>query len=255
MSAIIEAVKTSVTSAFSSNPDPTDAGPRPPFILQNHQEWPGSSAAMSPQPDHGEKTYVGTGKLLDHVALITGGDSGIGRAVALAYAREGADIAVSYLNEHEDAKETERIVKEAGRRCILLPGDLADEATCKSIVADTVKAFGRIDILVNNAAMQGKTISSITELDRQRVEYTFLVNIVAMFTITKEALPHIPDGGAIINTGSIEAYQPDSFILDYATTKAAIVGFTKGLAGELVPEGHTCELCGAGPGVDAAGGG
>jgi len=215
--------------------------------MQNQQEWPGSEANMSPKPDYGEATYKGTGKLKDHVALITGADSGIGRAVALAYAREGADIAVSYLNEHEDAKETERVVKEAGRRCILLSGDLADEAQCKKIVADTVAAFGRIDILVNNAAMQGKKINSITDLDRQRVEYTFLVNIVAMFTITAAAMPHIPDGGCVINTGSIEAYQPDSFILDYAVTKAAIVGFTKGLAGELVPKGIRVNCVAPGP--------
>ena len=247
MSAIIDAVKTSVASAFSSNPDPTDAGPRPPFIIQSQQEWPGSEASMSPKPDYGEKTYQGTGKLKDHVALITGADSGIGRAVALAYAREGADVAVSYLNEHEDAKETERVVKEAGRRCILLPGDLGTEAQCKKIVADTVAAFGRIDILVNNAAMQGKAISSIAELDRKRVEDTFMVNIVAMFTITAAAIPHIPDGGCVINTGSVEAYKPDYFILDYATTKAAIVGFTKGLAGELVPKGIRVNCVAPGP--------
>ena len=247
MSAIIEAVKSSVASAFSSNPDPTDAGPRPPFIIQNHQQWPGSEADMHPKPDFGEETYKGTGKLKDHVALITGGDSGIGRAVALAYAREGADVAISYLNEHDDAKETERVVKAAGRRCILLPGDLADEAQCKKIVADTVKEFGHIDILVNNAAMQGNAISSITDIDRQRLEYTFMVNIVAMFTITSAALPHIREGGAIINTGSIEAYKPDYFILDYAVTKAAIVGFTKGLAGELVPKGIRVNCVAPGP--------
>ena len=247
MSSIINAVKSSVASAFSSNPDPTDAGPRPPFVIQNQQNWPGSEANMHPKPDYGEQSYKGTGKLKDHVALVTGGDSGIGRAVALAYAREGADVAVSYFDEHEDVKETERVVKEAGRRCILLPGDLAQEANCKKIVADTVAAFGHIDILVNNHAYQGQAISSIADLDRKRVENTYLVNIVSFFTITAAAVPHIPDGGCIINTGSVEAYKPDYFILDYATTKAAIVGFTKGLAGELVPKGIRVNCVAPGP--------
>jgi NAD(P)-dependent dehydrogenase (short-subunit alcohol dehydrogenase family) len=167
--------------------------------------------------------------------------------VALAFAREGADIAISYLNEHEDAKETERWVKDAGRKCLLLPGDLVEEATCKSIVEQTVAAFGRLDLLVNNAAYQGKSVKSITELDRHRVEYTFKANIIAMFTIVSAALPHMSKGGAIINTGSVQAYDPSSEILDYATTKAAIVGFTKGLAQELVPKGIRVNCVAPGP--------
>jgi len=228
-------------------PDPTTTGPRPPFIMQFPQNWPGSEKDMHPKPDFGETSYKGTGKLKDHVALITGGDSGIGRAVALAFAREGADVAISYFNEHDDAKETEKWVKDAGRRCLLLPGDLSKEEVCKEIVEKTVKEFGQIHILVNNAAFQGKTVKSIQELDRERITNTFMVNIVAMFTITAAALPHIPKGGAIINTGSIEAYQPDYFILDYATTKAAIVGFTKGLAQELVPKGIRVNSVAPGP--------
>ena len=231
----------------SSNPHPTEAHHKPPFNNQKELEWPGNESDMDPKPDYGEQSYKGSGKLKDHVALITGGDSGIGRAVALAFAREGADVAVSYLNEHEDAKETERVILATGRKCLLLPGDLATEEQCKKIVQDTVKTFGRIDILVNNAAMQGKAVQSITEIDRQRVEYTFKVNIIAMFTIVKEALPHIPKGGAIINTGSVQAYAPSEQILDYASTKAAIVGFTKGLAGELVPKGIRVNCVAPGP--------
>ena len=247
MSAIVNAVKSSVASAFSPNPDPTDVEPRPPFHKQQSLHWPGNQSEMDPPPDYGEQTYRGTGKLQDHIALITGGDSGIGRAVAVAFAREGADVAISYFNEHEDAKETERVVTAAGRRCILLPGDLAEEAQCKKIVQETVKAFGRIDILVNNAARQGEQVESITELDRARVEYTFKVNIIAMFSIVKEALPSIPKGGCIINTGSVQAYNPSMEIMDYASTKAAIVGFTKGLAGELVPKGIRVNAVAPGP--------
>ena len=227
--------------------DPTKAHPQPPFKPSNEQQWPGSEAAMDPKPDYGYQTYKGTGKLTDHVALITGGDSGIGRAVALAFAREGADVAISYFDEHEDAKETEKWVKDAGRRCLLLPGDLATEAQCKRIVDETVRTFGRIDLLVNNAAYQGKIVKSIAEIDRQRVENTFRVNIIAFFTITAAALPHMKKGASIINTGSVEAYQPEAQILDYAVTKAAIVGFTKGLAQELMPKGIRVNCVAPGP--------
>ena len=235
------------STAPSTLVDPTTAGPKPPFILQNPQQFPGSEKDMTPKPDFGHETYQGTGKLKDHVALITGGDSGIGRAVALAFAREGADVAISYLDEHEDAKEIQQWVQDAGRKCILLPGDLSIEANCKKIVEQTVQTFGRIDILINNHAFQGKEVKSIDDLDRQRVEHTFLTNIVSFFTITAAAVPHIPDGGCVINTGSVEAYQPEYRILDYATTKAAIVGFTKGLAGELVPKGIRVNCVAPGP--------
>jgi hypothetical protein len=264
MSSIVDAVKSAVgsaqsaaqsilgTSSSSSPPsgsltDPTKAGPSPPFIMQMPQPFPGSEADMIPKPDFGEQTYVGSGKLVDRVALITGGDSGIGRAVALAFAREGADVAISYLNETEDAKETERWVRDANRRCIFLPGDISKEEVCQSIVEQTVKEFGRIDILVNNAAFQGKEVRGIEEIDRQRVEYTFYTNILSMFSITQAALPYMKKGSSIINTGSIEAYQPEHFILDYATTKAAIVGFTKGLAQELTPKGIRVNCVAPGP--------
>ena len=266
MASVIEAIKSTAlgeaiagtvssmlgTSDSSSSPpaalqDPTKAGPSPPFILQMPQTSPGSEADMTPKPDFGQESYKGTGKLKDHVALITGGDSGIGRAVALAYAREGADIAISYLDEHDDAKEIQRWVQDAGRKCILLPGDLSIEANCTKLIADTVAAFGHIDILVNNHAFQGKEVKSIVDLDRSRVEHTFLTNIVSFFTLTSAALPHIPDGGCIINTGSVEAYEPEYRILDYACTKAAIVGFTKGLAGELVPKGIRVNCVAPGP--------
>ena len=167
--------------------------------------------------------------------------------MAIAFAREGADIAISYLNEHDDAKATQKWVQDAGRRCILIPGDLATEAQCKKVVDDTVKEFGRIDVLVNNAAFQGKSVGSVTELDRERVVHTFKVNILAMFTIVSQALPHIQKGGCIINTGSVQAYNPSAPILDYASTKAAIVGFTKGLAGELVPKGIRVNCVAPGP--------
>jgi len=202
---------------------------------------------MQPKPDFGEMSYKGTGKLTGQIALITGGDSGIGRAVALAYAREGADIAISYLNEHDDAKEISMWVEKAGRRCILLPGDLSYEAQCKKIVDDTVAAFGRIDILVNNAATQDKVVEKFEQISKERVERTFMVNIIAMFSITRQALPHMKEGSCIINTSSIEAYQPDPFILDYACTKAAIMNFTKGLAKELVPRGIRVNAVAPGP--------
>jgi len=227
--------------------DPTRAFPTPPFDSAHEQQWPGTTAAMSPRPDHGEKSYVGSGKLRDQVALITGGDSGIGRAVALAYAREGAHIAISYFNEHEDAEEIKADVVSAGRQCILLPGDLSEEDQCKKIVDQTMKHFGRLDLLVLNAAYQGKSVPSVTELQRKRVQYTFDTNIVAMFSIVRFALPHMKKGSSIITTGSVQAYDPSASILDYATTKAAIVGFTKGLAGELVPKGIRVNCVAPGP--------
>jgi NAD(P)-dependent dehydrogenase (short-subunit alcohol dehydrogenase family) len=189
---------------------------------------------MQNKPDHGERSYVGVSRLKGKVALITGADSGIGRAVALAYAREGADVAISYLNEHDDAKETERWVKEDGRRALLLPGDLAEPQVCREIVARTVRELGQLDILVNNAAYQGKAVESFDELSEERWERSFRVNIIAMFYTVKAALPHIRPGGSIINTASIQAYKPSAAILDYATTKGAIVAFTKGLAQDLI---------------------
>lgn len=226
--------------------DPRDLGQKPPFP-QQEQEHPGAESGMQPRADHGETSYRGLGRLKDHVALITGADSGIGRAVAIAYAREGADVGIAYLSEHEDAKETKRLVEEAGRKAALFPGDLSSDAACKKLVDDAVKAFGRIDILVNNAAEQGKAVETFEELDAERVERTFRVNILAMFHIVRHALPHMKPGSVIINTSSIQAYQPSPEILDYAATKGAIVTFSKGLAQALIERGIRVNTVAPGP--------
>ncbi|MDI1480930.1 SDR family oxidoreductase [Polyangium sp. y55x31] len=226
--------------------DPKDLGQKPPFPAQE-QEYPGVESGMQPRPDHGETSYRGLGRLKDRVALITGADSGIGRAVAIAYAREGADVGIAYLNEHEDANETKRLVEEAGRKAALFPGDLSSDAACKKLVEDAAKAFGRIDILVNNAAEQGKTVENFEELDAERVERTFRVNILAMFHIVRHALPHMKPGSVIINTSSIQAYQPSPEILDYAATKGAIVTFSKGLSQALIGRGIRVNTVAPGP--------
>jgi len=202
---------------------------------------------MRTKPDYGEESYAGYGRLTGRVALVTGADSGIGRAVALAYAREGADVAIAYLNEHDDAKETKRVVEAAGRKAILIAADLASAKECQRVVDDTVQAFGRIDILVNNAAYQGKAVESLDEIDEERIERSFRVNVMAMFHIVRRALPHMKKGGAIINTSSIQAYQPTASILDYATTKGAIVTFTKGLAQEVIKKGIRANTVAPGP--------
>jgi hypothetical protein len=192
---------------------------------------------MEPQPDFGETSYRGHDRLVGRVALITGADSGIGRAVALAYAREGADVAIAYLESHEDAEETRRVVEEAGRSALLLPGDVADPEHCRTLVEETVKQLGRLDILVNNAAYQGEEVDELDELDTERIERTFRVNILAMFHLARAAVPHMEPGSTIINVTSIQAYNPSPGILDYATTKGAIVSFTKGLAHQLIDKG------------------
>ncbi len=217
------------------NPDPRTTGER--SIPKQQQSSPGSTQAMSPKPDHGEKTYRGHGRLQDRVALVTGGDSGIGRAVALAYAREGAHVALSYLNEHEDAEETKRLVEGADRSALLIAGDLADEAHCARVIRETVERFGKLDVLVNNAAYQGRQAEKFEELDAARVERTFRVNILAMFSLVRHALPHLKPGAVILNTTSVQAYHPNPQILDYAATKGAIRTFTQGLAQELTPKG------------------
>ncbi len=228
------------------NPDPRSAGPKPPFPEQT-QPTPGLEGKMSPQPDYGEQSYKGFGRLKDRVALVTGGDSGIGRAVCLAFAREGADLAVSFLNEGEDARHVQRITEEAGRQALLLPGDLSVEAHCRKLVEDTVKRFGRIDVLVNNAAFQGQSVEKFEDLDPERVERTFRTNILAMFHLVRYALPHMKPGSTIINTASIQAYQPSAGILDYASTKGAIVTFTKGLGQHLISRGIRVNAVAPGP--------
>lgn len=226
--------------------DPKDKGPKPPFD-EHEQAHPGRESEMETKPDFGESSYKGHGRLRERVALVTGGDSGIGRAVALAFAREGADVAIAYLNEHDDAKVTKRVVEAAGRKAHLVAADLADEKECAHVIAETVKAFGRIDVLVNNAAHQGKAVKSFSEIDADRIDRTFRVNIMAIFHLVRHALPHMKAGSTIINTASIQAYQPSAPILDYAATKGAIVTFTKGLAEELIEKGIRVNVVAPGP--------
>jgi NAD(P)-dependent dehydrogenase (short-subunit alcohol dehydrogenase family) len=202
--------------------------------------------AMQPVPDHGETSYKGCNRLRDKKAVITGGDSGIGRAVAIAYAREGADVLISYLNEHKDAQETERLVKEAGRKAVLVPGDLQHPDHCRAVIAKAVSELGGIDILVNNAAHQA-TFKSIEEISDQEWELTFKVNVHAMFYLTKAAVPHMKPGSSIINTASINADAPNPTLLAYATTKGAIQNFTAGLAQLLADKGIRANAVAPGP--------
>jgi NAD(P)-dependent dehydrogenase (short-subunit alcohol dehydrogenase family) len=226
--------------------DPKQKGPKPPFPPQE-QEPPGVEERMEPKPDHGEESYKGHGRLKDKVATVTGADSGIGRAVALAFAREGADVVVSYWNEHQDARETQRLIEEAGRRAVLVPGDLAEEAQCARVIETAARELGRIDVLVNNAAYQGKQVEKFEEIDAERIHRTFAVNIEAMFHLTRHALRWMKEGAVIINTASVQAYHPNAAILDYATTKGAIVAFTKGLAQHLIERGIRVNCVAPGP--------
>lgn len=208
---------------------PQEVEPKPPFPEQS-QQLPGLESEMSPKPDYGEESYRGFGRLAGKAALVTGGDSGIGRAVALAFAREGADVLVSYLpQEQADAEEIGRAIEESGRRAVLAPGDISSRQHCVELVEQVVRELGRLDILVNNAAMQ-KNYGSIEEISEQDWEHTFRVNIHAMFFLSQAAIPKMREGGSIINTSSIQAYQPSPSLLAYASTKGAIVTFTKALA-------------------------
>lgn len=226
--------------------DPKAAGTKPPFPKQS-QPTPGIEAKMSPRPDYGETSYVGHGRLTDKVALITGADSGIGRAVALAFAREGADVVISYLCEDQDAAETKRVVEAAGRKAITIAGDIADEQHCRRLVEETIGSFHQLDVLVNNAGYQGQSVKTIEEISGERLEQTFKVNVLAMFHLVRFALPHLRPGSSIINVASIQAYQPSPPILDYAATKGAIVTFTKGLAEELIDKGIRVNAVAPGP--------
>lgn len=219
--------------------------PKPPFPAQQ-QPMPGSSAAMDPPPDYGEQSYKGSGRLAGKKAIITGADSGIGRAVALAYAREGADVLVSYYNEEEDARETKRLVEGAGRKCVLMPGDIKDPAHCRAIVNKAVSELGGLDILVNNAAHQA-TFSSIEDISDEEWDVTFRTNIHAMFYLAKAAIPHMKNGGAIINTTSVNADMPNAQLLAYATTKGAIQNFTGGLAQLVAEKGIRVNCVAPGP--------
>lgn len=206
-------------------------------IPEQRQEEPGLDTKLQPKADHGDETYVGSGRLKGRKALITGGDSGIGRAVALAYAREGADVVISYLpSEQDDADEVVKAVEKTGQKIIAIPGDLSDESFCNSLVEQVAESLGGIDILVNNAGKQ-IFVEDITKLETKQLEATFRVNVFAMFWLVKAALIHMPKGSTIINTTSIQAYQPSEGLLDYAATKAAIANFTHGLAKQLIPKG------------------
>ena len=210
------------------------------------QTPPGSSAELDPQPDHGEESYRGSGRLAGKVALVTGADSGIGRAVAIAYAREGADVAVAYLDEHEDARETARWVEEAGRKVLLLPGDLASPQTCRDIVAKTVAELGRLDVLVNNAAFQ-MSHESLEEIPDEEWDHTLAVNLSALFHVTKAAVPHLGEGASIINSSSVNSDNPSPQLLPYAATKAAIANLSASLAQLLAERGIRVNSVAPGP--------
>ncbi len=216
--------------------NPLNEYPKPPFKAQ-HQDPPGLACEMDPPPDHGEKTYKGSGKLAGRKALITGGDSGMGRAAAIAFAREGADVAFGYLPvEERDAKAVVELIQAEKRKAVPLPGDIRDEAFCKKLVTDAIEQLGGLDILVNNAAMQ-RYRESLTDISTEQFDQTFRTNVYAMFWITKAALPHLQPGSTIICTTSINAYDPSPGILDYAMTKAAGAIFVKGLSKQLLPKG------------------
>jgi NAD(P)-dependent dehydrogenase (short-subunit alcohol dehydrogenase family) len=228
-----------------TSPHPTQAQPQPPYPEQT-QPYPGRESEMQPRPDYGEKSYRGSGRLTGKKALITGGDSGIGRAVALAFAREGADVLISYLNEDDDAQETARVVAKAGRACIAVPGDIGQESHCRELVQRALGEFGGLDILVNNAAYQ-MSRDGIEDISSDEWDHTFKTNIYAMFWLCQAALPRMREGGAIINTTSIQAYQPTPALLAYASTKGAILTFTKALAPEAIKRGVRVNAVAPGP--------
>jgi NAD(P)-dependent dehydrogenase (short-subunit alcohol dehydrogenase family) len=229
-----------------SRTDPKTQGPKPEYPQQPIAP-PGSVFEMTPKPDHGEQSYRGLGRLTDSVALITGGDSGIGRAVAIAYAREGADVLISYLPEEErDAKDTCDWVTRAGRRAVMLPGDIRDEQHCTDMVEEAFDEFGRLDILVNNAAYQ-ITHERIEEFSTEEFDRTFRTNVYATFWLCRAALPRMKAGGVILNTASIQAYDPSPTLLAYAPTKAAIVSFTKALSQMAMKQGVRVNAVAPGP--------
>ena len=218
-----------------------------PLQTPHHQDQqPGIEDEMTQRPETDYQEQSASGKLKDKVALITGGDSGIGRAVAVLYAKEGADVAVSYLNEHQDAEETKRLVEAQGRKCLLIPGDIGDEAFCRDAVERTIKELGKLDILVNNAAEQHPQ-DSIEKITAEQLERTFRTNIFSMFFLTKAALKHLKEGSAIINTCSVTAFKGSPQLLDYSSTKGAIVAFTRSLSQSLVEKGIRVNSVAPGP--------
>ncbi|SDQ08312.1 SDR family oxidoreductase [Quadrisphaera sp. DSM 44207] len=227
--------------------DPTKQYPGPSDRMAEQQDGPGLEQQMSIKPDAGEETYRGTGRLSGRRAVITGGDSGIGRAVAIAFAREGADVVLSYLPEEEaDAQEVVQLVEAAGRKAVAAPGDVTDESYCRQLVQTAVDQLGGIDILVNNAAKQ-QNCPDIADLTTEQFDETFKTNVYATFWLSKFALAHMPPGSAIINVTSQEAYQPEPILLDYASTKWAINGFTKGLAQQVIGKGVRVNAVAPGP--------
>jgi NAD(P)-dependent dehydrogenase (short-subunit alcohol dehydrogenase family) len=216
---------------------------RPP---QTQDQQPGIEAEMTPRPKAEDRQYQPSNKLLDQVAIITGGDSGIGRAVAILFAKEGADVAIVYLNEHQDAEETKRQVEQEGRRCILIAGDAGDEAFCKQAIEQTIGEFGKLNILVNNAAEQHPQ-ESIEDITAEQLERTFRTNIFSYFFMTKAAMPHLKKGSCIVNTTSVTAYRGSPQLLDYSSTKGAIVAFTRSLSGSLAEKGIRVNAVAPGP--------
>jgi len=226
--------------------DPREQYPRPPFPEQPQPE-PGLAARMKPEPDHGETSYTGSGKLSGRKALVTGGDSGIGRAAAIAYAREGADVAIAYLSsEEKDAAEVIELIKAEGRKAVALPGDITDEAWCRELVETAVSGLDGLDILVVNAGHQ-QYREDVSEVSTADFDRTMKTNLYAMHWIVQAAVPHLPAGAAVITTASIQAYEPSAILLDYATTKAGIVAYTKALAKQLIKKGIRANVVAPGP--------
>jgi NAD(P)-dependent dehydrogenase (short-subunit alcohol dehydrogenase family) len=225
--------------------NPVEKYPKPEFPEQE-QQLPGLEQEMNPKPDHGENTYKGSGKLTGRKAIITGADSGIGKAVAIAFAREGADVLISYLNEEEDAKETAGYIEKEGRKAILVPGDISNEEHCKQIVEKALQEFGGIDILVNNAAMQ-ITHEKLQDIPSEEWDHTFKTNVYAMFYLCKAAEPHLKPGSSIVNTTSVNAYTPKPILIPYTITKAAIQNFTASLAQLWAEKGIRVNCVAPGP--------
>ena len=234
------------TKPLAAKRDPQGLYPKPPFAKQS-QPWPGLASQMQPRPDHGETSYCGSNRLAGRKALLTGGDSGIGRAAAIAFAREGADVAINYLPvEEPDAREVIALIRAAGRKAIAIPGDLRNAAFCRKLVATAVNELGGLDILVCNAARQ-RAVDSLDKLTDEDFDWTFRTNVYAPFWITKAALPHLQAGSAIIITASVQAFQPSPNLFDYAQTKAANVAFAKSLAKQLAPRGIRVNAVAPGP--------
>ncbi|MEW2514440.1 SDR family oxidoreductase [Streptomyces sp. NPDC046870] len=236
-----------MTDQQGDRPNPVTQHARPDFPSQD-QPHPGWTGPMDPPPDHGEESYRGSGRLDGRKAVITGGDSGIGRAVAIAFAREGADVLFTYLaDEEEDARETSRLVEDAGRKAVAVSCDIRDEDNCRSLIDRAVPEFGHIDVLVNNAAYQMSQPEGIEAISTEQFDRVMRTNLYGMFWLTKFALPHIPAGGCVINSTSVQAYKPSPHLLDYAMTKGAIVTFTQGLAQMLAERGIRVNAVAPGP--------